>query len=89
MKMTKKKLKVRVPSKFLKRAVKAARKKKIDVPFGSPELKTFRIRAKREVDTNSEVEAKKKKLSTLSKLKQLVRVKNKAKVHPIVPGTED
>ena len=74
----KKKYKVRVPSTFLKKAVKRK--------VASKHLKKnlAKLRKKKKVAKESECPtSQKKSSSTLSAVKRLVRLKRKAKVHPI------
>ena len=78
--MVKKKLKVRVPSKFLKKAVK----KKVKVSSKVFKKNLVKLRKKKKVAKESECPtSQKKSSSTLSAVKRLVRLKRKAKVHPI------
>ena len=78
--MVKKKLKVRIPSKFLKKVVK----KKVKVSSKVFKKNLVKLRKKKKVAKESECPtSQKKSSSTLSAVKRLVRLKRKAKVHPI------
>ena len=78
--MVKKKLKVRIPSKFLKKVVK----KKVKVSSKVFKKNLVKLRKKKKVAKESECPTtQKKNSSTLSAVKRLVRLKRKAKVHPI------
>ena len=78
--MVKKKLKVRIPSKFLKKVVK----KKVKVSSKVFKKNLVKLRKKKKLAKESECPtSQKKSSSTLSAVKRLVRLKRKAKVHPI------
>lgn len=75
----KKKLKVRIPSKLLKKAVKKKVKVRVSSKLFKKNLLTLRKKKKKVVESESPT----KKNSTLSAVKRFVRVKRNVKVHPI------
>ena len=82
---TKKKLKVRVPSKFLKRAVK-----KQVVPKKKKSTTKIQVKKKRKIKTkDSNNDTRKVDSSALAKLKRFVRKKRRVKVHPIVADKDE
>ena len=79
--MVKKKLKVRIPSKFLKKVVK--KKVKVSSKVFKKNLVKLRKKKKKVAKKSECPTSQKKSSSTLSAVKRLVRLKRKAKVHPI------